>query len=147
MKKVNFYTALHSANMISLNESHLTIKGNDDKELIKEIENWKNNFEKNWGRCIEDFLIQFCEWNNNFRFDYETKIIHIGIFEIDINFCSIGENSFFGEIDFIWLFESEKFVNFIEENKLHDFVGLKRRQQESFDILDPITLTFSDIKS
>jgi len=140
MKKIDLNECLNSALLIANKDNEVMLSDTFTKEQENELESFKNRLLSDCDNKLESMLISMLDEFSGIELKYEDQLIKFGVFSIDDIFLNIGETPI-GEIVPKNLCESERFLNFIEENNLEKKVGYEKEiEGDDWTPDNPITL-------
>ena len=140
MKKIDLNECLQSALLIANKDNEVALSNTFTKEQEKELKSFKNRLLSDCDNRLESMLICMLDDLPELELKFDDNEIKFGVFSIDHTSLSIGSTPIC-EINSHALCESERFLNFIETNKLEKFVGYERETYtDNWTPDDPITL-------
>ena len=140
MKKIDVYECLNSALLVAYKDTEVMLSDSFTEQQENELESFKNRLLSDCGNNLELMLIRLIDEFTGIELKYEDHLIKFGVFSIDDIFLNIGETPI-GEIVPKNLCESERFLNFIKENKLEKKVSYEKEiEGDDWTPDNPITL-------
>ena len=146
MKKVQLPESTRILNLLSVADASIEKLQNELMEQEAKIKVLQVVLQSTQGRNISDLLSEMVHDGATLSINRKTNVISVGIVKIDNGLAYIGDNVFFGEVNFTYLTEIQSFLDFVEINDIAHLVDYEYPERCE-DLPDsPITLSRHDLK-
>lgn len=146
MKKVNLSEATRLINLMSVKDALIQKLQNEVKNQVDELDRLQKELQSTQWRNISDLLASMVLDGAELLVNKKTNVISVGMIKIDNGLAYIGDNVYFGEVDFTYLTELDLFLEFVELHDIAHLVDYEYPETDEERPSDPITLSRNDLR-
>lgn len=146
MKKVQLSESVRILNLLNVTEALIEKLQLEVKLQEAKIKVLQDDLQLTQGRNISDLMASMVLDGAELLVNKKTNVISVGMIKIDNGLAYLGDNVYFGEVDFTYLTELDSFIEFVELNDIAHLVDYEYPERYN-DLPDnPITLSRNDLK-